>query len=304
MIANYWRGSALALTTAVLWGISAPMTKIISAGGLSPLSVMVYRCVFISLILGGWLRVKRGAEVLRPSVRMLRVYTALGFMTIVCMASGYMVSCVYLTVPQAVILHYAFPLLTIFGDFTLTGERPRLIQLASALMILAGIYIGFDVGGTGFADVSAIGLVWGTISVFGFAGQTLLARVVSRDGASDPLTQVFFVHLLGGIMLALGKSAFMGWGDAAFITPRVFLLMHYPAVGSGLLGFICLFASLRFISATTASLICALEIVFTLSLSPFLIGGAASPQEMAGSAVIMAAVACSTLGKRIPAKKT
>lgn len=302
MIANYWRGTALALTTAVLWGISAPMTKIISAGGLSPLSVMAYRCVFITIVLGGWLWAKKGAGVFRPSPRMLRAYTALGFLTIVCMASGYMVSCLYLTVSQAVILHYAFPLLTILGDFTITGERPRLIQVASALMILAGIYVGFDIGGTGLGNISTVGLVWGTISVFGFAGQTLLARAVSKGGASDPLVQVLFVHLLGGIMLVLGKSAFMGWADVSAVTPRVFLLMHYPAVGSGLLGFLCLFASLRYISATTASLICALEIVFTLSLSPFLIGGASSPQELIGSAVIMIAVACSTLGKRAPAK--
>lgn len=302
MIANYWRGTALALTTAVLWGISAPMTKIISAGGLSPLSVMAYRCVFITLIVGGWLRVKRGADALRPSARMLRVYAVLGFLTIVCMASGYMVSCVYLTVPQAVILHYAFPLLTIIGDCTLTGERPRLIQVVSALMILVGIYVGFDVGGTGFEGISIVGLVWGTISVFGFAGQTLLARTVSRDGASDPLTQVFFVHMLGGLMLVLGKSVFMGWGDVSVVTPRVFLLMHYPAVGSGLLGFVCLFGALRYISATSASLICSLEIVFTLALSPFLIGGSASSKELIGSVVIMIAVACSTLGKRTPAR--
>lgn len=301
MAANYWRGVGLALTTALLWGASAAITKIISADGLSPLSVMAYRCVFITIALGAWLGAKRGSRALRPSRRTLGVYAVLGFLSIVCMASGFMVSCVYLTVPQAVILHYAFPLLTILGDAYLTRERPRAIQVAAALLILAGIYIGFDMGGAGFAGISAVGFAWGTVSVLGFAGQALLTRAVSKGGASDPLAQVFFVHLFGGIMLILGKSALAGWGDLAGLSSRVFALMQYPAIASGLLGFACLFASLRYISATTMSLICSLEIVVALAVTPLLLGGNSTIQELGGSAVIMIAVACSTLGRRVPA---
>ncbi len=301
MVANYWRGVGLALTTALFWGASAPITKIISADGLSPLSVMVYRCIFISIVLGGWICAKKGMPAFFPSGRMLKIYVALGFLTIVCMGGGYMVSCVYLTVPQAVILHYTFPLLTLAGDVWIMHERPRAIQAAAAILILVGVYIGFDMGGAGLVGISVAGAVWGVISVLGFAGQALLTRVVAKGGTADPIVQVFFAHLFGGIMLLIGKSALMGWSDIAGVTPRIFALMQYPAIASGLLAFLCLFASLKYISATAMSLICSLEIVFALAVTPYLLGGNSTAKELIGSAIIMVAVACSTLGKRKPA---
>ena len=301
MIANYWRGVGLALTTALFWGASAPITKIISADGLSPLSVMVYRCILISIVLGGWLCAKKGARALLLSRRMLRIYVVLGFTTIVCMGGGYMVSCAYLTVPQAVILHYTFPLLTLMGDTWIMHERPRFVQVAAAILILVGVYVGFDMGGTGLVGISVSGVGWGVISVFGFAGQALMTRAVARDGTADPIVQVFFVHLFGGIMLLIGKSVLMGWGDIAGVTPRIFALMHYMVFASGLLAFICLFASLKYISATAMSLICSLEIVIALSVTPLLLGRGSTVQEWIGSAIIMIAVACSTLGKHKPA---
>lgn len=298
MIANYWRGVGLALATALLWGASAPITKIVSADGLSPFSVLTYRCILVSVMLGVWLYIRRGSQVFRPSRLMLRTYVILGFLTTVCMAGGYMASCVYLTVPQAVILHYTFPLLTLAGDAWITREKPRKIQVAAAVLILVGVYVGFDVGGVGLVDVSVVGVVWGVISIFGFTGQALLTRVVSKNATSDPLAQVFFVHLFGGIMVLLGKSALVGWDDLAGISPHIFVLMQYPAIASGLLAFACLFASLKYISATTLSLLCTLEIVVALATTPFLLGGSLSIQELLGSAIILVAVACSTLGKR------
>ena len=301
MIANYWRGVGMALTTALFWGASAPITKILSADGLSPLSVMVYRCILISIVLGGWLCAKKGSQALFPSGRMLGIYVALGFLTIVCMGSGYMVSCVYLTVPQAVILHYTFPLLTLVGDAWIMRERPRFIQVAAAILILVGVYVGFDMGGVGLAGISVVGVVWGVISVLGFTGQALLTRIVAKGGAADPIAQVFFVHLFGGIILLIGKSALMGWSDLAGVSTHIFALMQYPAFASGLLAFLCLFASLKYISATAMSLICSLEIVFALAVTPYLLGGSSSAQELIGSAIILVAVVGSTLGKRKPA---
>lgn len=300
MIAGYPRGVALAFATALLWGLSGPIAKLISRDGLSMTSVVAYRCLLVCLLLG--IHRARSGRAFILSRRMNAFYAVLGFAAIVCMATGYMFSCVYLSIAQAVMLHYTFPLLTMAGDVFLTRERPPLGQLAAALMILVGVYIGFDVGG-GVAGVSLPGFVWGLISVLGFAAQSLLVRHVSRGGMSDPFEQVFYTHAFGGAMLIAGKTLFVGWGDLAGLSPQTFALVQYPALASGLLGFVCMYASLRYISATTMSLICSLEIVFTLLSTPLLLGGAHSARELAGCAVVLASVAAGTLARGSSSKR-
>lgn len=297
MINEYRRGLLMATVTAVIWGATGPIAKIISTDGLSQITVAVYRTIFIVLAVGSWLYFRKGAGCFRVSRNMMAGYVVMGFLSIVCTGTGYMMSCVYLPVPQAVILHYTFPLLTIAGDYFITKEKPTLVQLIGAILIIVGLYVGFAMG-HGLGDLSVIGLVWGTVSVFGFAGQNLLTRVLVKDGRSDPIVQLFYMSLFGGIMVTIGKSLFLGWDDLHLITPRIFALMQYPTIMSGLLGFALLYSSMQYIPATMASLLCSLEVVSTLAAMPLLLGVWPTMQETAGALIILFAVGISAIGKR------
>lgn len=297
MISDYRKGILMAAATAVLWGGSGPFAKIISAAGLSQVTVSVYRTCFIVVVLGLWLLWRRGPDTFRVPERTLSVYALMGFLSIVCTGMGYMLSCVYLTVPQAVILHYTFPLLTMAGDCVITKERPTILQAGAGLLIVVGLYVGF-VMGHGLGDISVVGVIWGVISVFGFAGQNLLSRSVLKDGSADPITQLFYTNVFGGILVIAGKSALQGWADLQFITPRIMLLMHYPALVAGLLGFALLFTSMKYIPATLASLLCSLEVVSTLAVMPLILGSVPTMQEVTGALIILFAVAISTVRKK------
>jgi drug/metabolite transporter (DMT)-like permease len=297
MISGYRRGILYAALTAVMWGGSGPFVKMISAEGLSQATVSAVRAWFVVASVGLWLRHRRGPGVFRISRRTLAAYAVMGFLSVICMATGYMMSCVYLTVPQAVILHYTFPLLTIAGDCFITKERPTLLQLAAALLILAGLYAGFAMG-HGLGAVSVVGALWGALSVTGFAGQNLLTRSILKGGGTDPIVQLFYVNLFGGLMLIAGKSAIIGWGDLRLITSRTALLMVYPVLVTGLIGFALLFSSMKYIPATAASLVCSLEVVSTLALMPLLLGSFPTIQETAGALIILFAVIISTVRRR------
>lgn len=91
-------------------------------------------------------------------------------------------------------------------------------------------------------------------------------------GATNPLIQLFYVHLFGGAMLIAGKSVLMGWGDLRAIDGAVFALMQYSALGAGLLGFGFMFNALKRIPASLVSLICTLELVFALIITPLVLG--------------------------------
>ena len=296
MISNYWRGISMAFGTALLWGAMSPISKIIASMGLSPITVMCYRAVFIVLVMGCWLYLKRGPESFVVSKHMLMMYVLIGLLTLVFNASGFMMSCAYLSVPKALILHYTFPLVTMAGSVSITREKPSVVQVLSGFLVIFGLYVGFLLGGGSGGDISTAGVLWGMLSVLGLSGQTLISRRLLKSGTSDPMVQLFFIHLFGGAILIIGKSLLSGWSDLAVMTPALFALIQYPAVASGLIGFGLLFTSLKYISASSVSLICTLEIVFALLLTPFLLHQVPTAYELVGCMIVLISVACSMLG--------
>ena len=74
--------------------------------------------------------------------------------------------------------------------------------------------------------------------------------------------------------------------------------MQYSALGAGLLGFGFMFNALKRIPASLVSLICTLELVFALIITPLVLGLYPTGYELAGCAIIMAAVACATVQKK------
>jgi len=256
---------------------------------------MCYRAVFVVMVMGFWLYFRKGAGVFNISLQMTAMYVVIGILTIVFNATGYLMSCTYLSVPQALILHYTYPLVTMAGSVFITKEKPSFIQVISGFLVILGLYVGFSYGSGGGKAVSATGLIWGVISVIGFSSQTLLSRRMLRSGESDPLVQLFFIHLFGGAVLIAGKSFISGWSDLSLMTPALFMIIQYPAVAAGLLGFGFLFSALKYIPASQVSLVCTLEIVFALLLTPFLLHQTPNVYELTGCAIILTAVACSLL---------
>lgn len=295
---SYVRGVLMALGTAVLWGATSPISKYIGSRGVSMVSVMCYRALLVVIIVAFWLRYKLGRGWYRIDRSLLFTYMLLGLLTIVLNACGFMLSCVYLTVPQALMLHYTFPLVTMAGSFFITKEPPSLREAAAGFAVLAGLYIGFTGKGGGLVSVSSAGLLWGIASSIGLAGQTLLSRRILRDGKSDPMRQLFFIHLFGGIMLAVGKSIFSGWGDIRAVDGVIFTLMQYAVLGSSLGAFWLMYSALKFIGASLVSLICTLEIVFGLIITALALRQPPTLFELIGCAMIAAAVAFAAAGKK------
>lgn len=295
MINNYTRGVAMALGTAILWGGMSPLAKFVGSQGVSMASVMCYRALLVVILMAAWLRSSLGAGWYRIERRLMRTYLLLGFLTVVMNACGFMMSCAYLTVPQALMIHYTFPLATMAGSYFITREKPPLLQVAAGLMIIVGLYVGFMGAGGRMNSVSPAGLLWAVASVIGLSGQTLVSRRILKGGATDPLIQLFYIHLFGGAMLIVGKSALMGWTDLKAIDGAVFALMQYSALGAGLLGFGFMFNALKFIPASLVSLICTLELVFALCITPFALGLYPTVNELLGCAVIMVSVACASV---------
>ncbi|OUO94384.1 DMT family transporter [Cloacibacillus sp. An23] len=290
------RGVLMALGTAFAWGGTGSFAKLIAAGGVSQLTVVCYRGLFAAAAVGAFMLARRGAAFFRCGRAELAQYAALGVFTVLFNATGYMMSCVYLSVPQVLMLNYTFPIVTMAGSALINGERPSALQVLSGFVVLAGLYIGFAAGGVGLRSISLAGVAWSMLSVAGLSGNALLSRKISAK--ADPLKQLFYSHLIGAVMLAAIRTFTEGWPDLSNMTPRIFLYMQYPAVFAALAGYGLLFSALRYISAPLASMICTMETVFAAALTPLIIGEVPPLHELAGCAVIAGAVVLSIFSER------
>ncbi len=284
----------MALGTALIWGPTGAIAKMITSNGLSQISVVSYRAVSIAILIGAWLWMKKGISVFRTSREMLTAYALLGILTIIFNSTGFMMSCVYISVPQALMLGYTSPIVTMAGSAFLPEKNPRCPGDCWVHGLL-GLYIGFVMGTESGGPISLVGVAWAGVSVTGSSGQALLSRRISKTRHTDPLLQLFFAHLFGGFFLIAGRTVLGSWSDLANLTPRGFALAQYPALMSGLVAYGLLFSALKHIPAPLVSLICTLEIVFALMLTPLLVHQVPTMHEITGCSIIIAAVAFSTI---------
>ena len=289
-------GVLMALGTALAWGGTGSFAKLIAAGGVSQFTVVCYRALFAAAAVGLYLLARRGAEFFRCSRGELAQYAVLGVFTVLFNATGYMMSCVYLSVPQVLMLSYTFPIVTMAGSALINGERPTALQVCSCFIVLGGLYVGFAAGGVDLRSISLVGVAWSMLSVVGLSGNALLSRRISVK--ADPLKQLFYSHITGAAMLIAIRSAAGNWDDLSNITPEIFLYMQYPAIFAALIGYGLLFSALKYIPAPLVSMICTMEIVFAALLTPLIIHEAPPANELAGSAVIAAAVVMSIISER------
>ena len=129
----------MTLIAAVCWGIMSPIAKVLAGAGISLMSVMAFRALFVVIIMGPYLCYTKGREVFRPDSNMLSFYFLSGLLSVVFSGGGFLMSLKYLSVAEALIIHYTFPLVTLLGSLWITRERPTTLHVISGFLIIAGV---------------------------------------------------------------------------------------------------------------------------------------------------------------------
>lgn len=285
----------MTLIAAVCWGIMSPIAKVLLNAGISLMSVMAFRALFVVITSGPLIYFSKGMKAFRPERRMLNFYLLSGILSVVFSGGGFLMSLKYLSVPEALILHYTFPLVTLMGSLFITHEKPTFLQVISGFLIVSGVYLGMVGGEKTFSGISIPGLMWGILAIIGISGQALVARRMCKGQKTDQLILLFFAHLSGGIVLVLGKSWMMGWTDLSNFTVMLFGLMVLQSFSGSLLAYGLFYTALKYVPAATVSLLCTLEIVVAVGLTALLLGQLPSVQEITGCLIIIVAIICATI---------
>jgi drug/metabolite transporter (DMT)-like permease len=176
----------------------------------------------------------------------------------------------------------SFPLFTAILEPLLLHQRPSRIQIVAALLILPGIFL--LVPSFTLQNQTTLGVMWGVLSGASFAllsvtnrwlGRTYSSLMISlyQDGiAAIVLLPIFFITATG-----------------SFWTPHALLILFILGVVCTALAHTLFIASMRDITAQTASLLASLEPVWGIFFGIVLLGAIPTTRTLIGGAIIISA---------------
>jgi drug/metabolite transporter, DME family len=278
------RGFLFISVAATAWGTGGGAAALLyRTSGLGPIAVSWWRFAIGVTILGAVLAVRR-RRVAFPR-REWGTLVAIGVGLAVYQTAFYgAVAYIGLAVATVVTLG-AGPVLIAFGAWVTMGERIGRAGTAAVALALAGLVL--LTGGSGGAGTrTALGIALSLLSATGYAAVTLLTR--ARGTAREPYDTAFAGFVVGGVCLlpfALGEGL-----GTAYTASTVAWLLFLGAVPSAL-AYGLFFAGLAHVRAATASVVALLEPVVAAGIAVAFLGERLSAAAVAGTVVLLAAVA-------------
>ncbi len=176
----------------------------------------------------------------------------------------------------------SFPLFTAMLEPLLLHQRPSRIQIVAALLILPGIYL--LVPSFTLQNQTTLGVMWGVLSGASFALLSVTNRWFGRTYSS-----LMISLYQDGIAAIVLLPIFFFTATGSFWTPHALLILFILGVVCTALAHTLFIASMRDITAQTASLLASLEPVWGIIFGILLLGAIPTATTLLGGAIIITA---------------
>jgi drug/metabolite transporter (DMT)-like permease len=257
-----------------LWSLNGPLIKILSADGVSALSIAFYR----SLI--------GGVALLPLALRHFRTVgnvsigwpiAAIALFTL--MTVTFVKATTGTAAANAVVLQYTSPIWVFGFSILLLGERPRLAESLALLIAMAGVGVIFFGHPTAELPVLAIALASG----FGFGGLTVALRGLRR-------VHPFVVACLNGVGSGLILGIAVGVSGSFGLTPRQAGLLVLLSLVQFMLPYVLFSWALARVEAHRAAIVVLLETVLNPLWTWLAVGEPVPAPTRVGGPLIVAGV--------------
>ena len=176
----------------------------------------------------------------------------------------------------------SFPLFTAALEPLLLHQRPSRVQIVAALLILPGIYL--LVPSFTFQNQTTLGVLWGVIS-----GATFALLSVTNRGLGRSYPSLMISLYQDGIAAIVLLPTLFLFGMGSFWTAHELLILLILGVVCTALAHTLFIASMRSITAQSASLLASLEPVWGILFGVLLLQSFPTTATLLGGAVILAA---------------
>lgn len=282
-------GCALAAATGIMWAFSSPISRALAVRDVPMITYNLARLLMTTLIIALWFLVKNRRGFVIPwnelgKLAVLAPLVGLG------LYYGFAMSVVYVPVAIGLVIHYTFPLCVTLLVWVLYREKPRGVDWVSAVLILAGVFCsGLSPSWRLNAQLQWPGVWWGFLAVAGMVGQTLISRSVMKKGTITPLTLLFYTHLMGSLWVGFYASI-MDATHLSLLTPGDWGLVGVQSLFSSALAYACYALAMNYIRASTASMMCSLEIIGAVVMAYVFLGEKPSLPQVTGCLLVCAAI--------------
>lgn len=287
LLTALYRGRLSALGSAAAFGMVAALAGLAYAGGASPGTVVLSRLLSGALVAAAVVLVLHRQWALRRSEWRGTALVAVAWMVV---TVSYMASFYYIPVSLSVLIFFTFPVQIAIIAPLVDGRRPEAVTLGAAVAAFLGLVLalGPDIGeldwrGCGLAFLASVG----AMSTF-----ILSRRLVVEQ---DMFTFSFHLHAICVLAVVLALPA-IGLPD-----PPATLQGWIGVLGVGVFYVIAVvmqFAAIRLAGPARASIMFNAEPVITMVAAGLLLGELLGTWQIAGAALVIAAVLWSARADR------
>lgn len=299
-------GPLLCLLSAACFGAMAVFGKYAYAAGVSPAALLLVRfglaAVLLGLLLLGRPTLRRGAAapVARPvpggpARRLVAIALGLGAVGYATQAGLYFSALHRMDASLLSLVFYTYPLLVTVAAVVV--GRERLTPGRSAALLAASGGTLLVLLGAGRGDVDPLGAVLAlgaavTYTVYILVSDTVVHRM--------PPVVLSALVMAGASAAMAARAAVTGGVDLGF-RPAGWFWLACIAVVSTVVAMLTFFAGLRRTGPSTAAILSTFEPFVTTALAALTLGEMLTPVQLAGGALVLAAVAVLQLRRTGPA---
>lgn len=272
-------GVALALVSASAFATLGLFAKFIYAAGLSVQQALAWRFTVAAAMLWAYAIARGGWRRPWSDYRRAILLGVFGFAP---QAGLYFITVRYLNPGLAGLLLYLYPAFVILLSVAFLGKKPRRAQIAALLLSTAGCALTLwsrgEYPAVGYAFGLAVALSY---AVYLVAGEKALASLEPAFATTVVMSSAAAVYWL--ITVATGKVLVPARPSA------ILAILGVSLVGT-VVPIVCLFTAMRRIGAADASLVSTVEPLVTIALSAAILGERLNCLQLAGGALIIAAL--------------
>ena len=224
----------------------------------------------------------RRDQAVRPGAQIVMLGAAIGLVN-----AAYYVAIDHLAVALAIVIQYTAPALVVAWLALRSRTNPGLRVILIVGAALAGVALAAGIGPGQLGDLDAVGLLAAACSALLFAAYTLLSEsAASLYGPIGAITRAFGV---ASVLWIVFQST-QGWPHDLFAADNVIRVLYVGVVGT-LFPFLLYVWGVRQVAAQKGVIAASLEPPLAALFAWIWLGESLSPIQIAGSGLVLAAVA-------------